>query len=87
MDAMVDKAELTETTGDDIKRPTRAEAEAAVRTLISWAGDDPARGLFDGIMNAHRIMRKIERAGMDRIDLCPTVRLDADLIVIKPHGA
>ncbi len=29
-------------------RPTRAEAEAAVRTLLSWAGDDPAReGLRD----------------------------------------
>ncbi|WP_108472206.1 GTP cyclohydrolase I FolE [Rhodanobacter thiooxydans] len=24
-------------------QPTRAEAEAAVRTLIRWAGDDPAR--------------------------------------------
>lgn len=24
-------------------RPTRAEAEAAVRTLIRWAGDEPAR--------------------------------------------
>ena len=29
-------------------RPTRAEAEAAVRTLIEWAGDDPTReGLLD----------------------------------------
>jgi GTP cyclohydrolase IA len=29
-------------------RPTRIEAEAAVRTLIRWAGDDPAReGLRD----------------------------------------
>ncbi len=29
-------------------RPTREEAEAAVRTLIEWAGDDPAReGLLD----------------------------------------
>ena len=29
-------------------RPTRAEAESAVRTLIRWAGDDPAReGLID----------------------------------------
>ena len=29
-------------------RPRRAEAEAAVRTLIRWAGDDPAReGLLD----------------------------------------
>lgn len=29
-------------------RPTRAEAEQAVRTLIAWAGDDPTReGLLD----------------------------------------
>ncbi len=29
-------------------RPSRAEAEAAVRTLIRWAGDNPAReGLID----------------------------------------
>jgi GTP cyclohydrolase IA len=30
------------------ERPSRAEAEAAVRTLLRWAGDDPAReGLRD----------------------------------------
>ncbi len=29
------------------------------------AGDDPARGVFDGIMGMHRLLRKIERAGMD----------------------
>lgn len=30
------------------RRPTKAEAEAAVRTLISWAGDNPNReGLLD----------------------------------------
>ena len=29
-------------------RPTREEAEAAVRTLIAWAGDDPSReGVLD----------------------------------------
>jgi GTP cyclohydrolase I len=29
-------------------RPSRAEAEAAVRTLLRWAGDDPSReGLLD----------------------------------------
>ena len=29
-------------------KPTREEAEAAVRTLIRWAGDDPTReGLLD----------------------------------------
>ncbi|RYE10372.1 MAG: GTP cyclohydrolase I FolE [Hyphomicrobiales bacterium] len=31
-----------------LARPTREEAEAAVRTLIAWAGDDPTReGLLD----------------------------------------
>mgnify|MGYP003351095804 FL=1 len=31
-----------------VRRPSREEAEAAVRTLIAWAGDDPSReGLID----------------------------------------
>lgn len=31
-----------------VKKPSREEAEAAVRTLIAWAGDNPAReGLLD----------------------------------------
>ena len=29
------------------------------------AGDNPAKGLMDGLMNAHGVLRKIERAGMD----------------------
>jgi 3-hydroxyacyl-CoA dehydrogenase/enoyl-CoA hydratase/3-hydroxybutyryl-CoA epimerase len=29
------------------------------------AGDDPAKGLFDGIMRMHALLRKFERAGMD----------------------
>ena len=33
---------------DDKSRPSREEAEEAVRTLLRWAGDDPAReGLID----------------------------------------
>ncbi|MEO1283598.1 MAG: 3-hydroxyacyl-CoA dehydrogenase NAD-binding domain-containing protein [Pseudomonadota bacterium] len=36
-----------------------------IAKMKELAGDDPAKGLFDGLMNAHRIMRKIERAGMD----------------------
>ena len=36
-----------------------------IARMKEMAGDNPAQGLFDGIMNAHRIMRKIERAGMD----------------------
>lgn len=48
MDQRVDKA-----TGDGgrrspVDRPSREEAEAAVRTLIAWTGDDPDReGLLD----------------------------------------
>jgi GTP cyclohydrolase I len=39
-------------------RPSRAEAEAAVRTLIAWAGDDPAReGLLD---TPRRVVRAYE---------------------------
>ena len=33
--------------GPDIEKPSRAEAEEAVRTLIAWAGDDPDR---EGLM-------------------------------------
>ena len=33
---------------EPVKRPTREEAMAAVRTLIAWAGDDPRReGVID----------------------------------------
>ena len=41
------------------KQPTRAEAEAAVRTLIRWAGDDPAReGLLDTPARVARAYRE-----------------------------
>ena len=43
---------------EDTKRPSRAEAEAAVQTLIRWAGDDPAReGLLD---TPARVVRSFE---------------------------
>jgi GTP cyclohydrolase IA len=33
---------------ESVRRPTREEAEEAVRTLLRWAGDDPGReGLID----------------------------------------
>ncbi|MHA1524835.1 MAG: GTP cyclohydrolase I FolE [Alphaproteobacteria bacterium] len=42
------------------ERPSRAQAEEAVRTLIAWAGDDPARaGLVDTpgrVLNAYTEM-------------------------------
>jgi len=34
-------------------------------TIRAEAGDSPAQGLFDFTMNGHRILRKLERAGMD----------------------
>lgn len=44
MDAIADKI----SSDDEQVRPSREEAEAAVRTLIAWAGDDPTReGLAD----------------------------------------
>lgn len=47
MDASV-KPRLPATAAATIRRPSREEAEAAVRTLIAWAGDDPDReGLLD----------------------------------------
>jgi len=43
---------------DAAKRPSRDEAEQAVRTLIRWAGDDPAReGLLD---TPSRVVRAYE---------------------------
>ncbi|WP_029356361.1 GTP cyclohydrolase I FolE [Bosea sp. 117] len=41
-----------------VKRPSQEEAEAAVRTLIAWAGDDPDReGLLD---TPQRVVRAYE---------------------------
>jgi GTP cyclohydrolase I len=46
-------------------RPTREEAEAAVRTLLLWAGDDPAREGLTGTPD--RVVRSYEEffAGYD----------------------
>ena len=46
--AVAPTAETLPSPALDEPRPSRAEAEAAVRTLIRWAGDNPAReGLLD----------------------------------------
>jgi GTP cyclohydrolase I len=52
-------------------RPTRAQAEEAVRTLIRWAGDDPRReGLAD---TPARVVRSYEEFfagyGLDAVDI------------------
>ncbi len=44
----IDTLALIEAEAHPIERPTTVEAEEAVRTLLRWAGDDPAReGLVD----------------------------------------
>ena len=41
-----------------MRRPTRQEAEEAVRTLLSWAGDDPSR---EGLLGTpDRVVRSYE---------------------------
>jgi len=49
----------------DLQRPSREEAEEAVRTLIRWAGDDPTREGLVGTPN--RVIRAYEEffAGYD----------------------
>jgi GTP cyclohydrolase I len=41
-----------------VKRPSQEEAEAAVRTLLAWAGDDPAR---EGLLETPRRVAKAFR--------------------------
>ncbi len=49
---------MTKTSGKKIARPSQKQAEDAVRTLISWAGDNPNReGLIETpkrVVNAYR---------------------------------
>lgn len=57
---------LAEPTCSPYLRPTRSEAEAAVRTLIGWAGDDPRR---EGLRaTPDRVVRAYEEwfAGYDQ---------------------
>ena len=59
------KRRLKKSTGNKVERPTRAQAEEAVRTLIRWAGDDPDR---EGLLGTPaRVVRAYEEwfAGYD----------------------
>jgi GTP cyclohydrolase I len=59
------KSSTITTTPAEQGRPSRAEAERAVRTLLQWAGDDPGReGLLD---TPKRVARAFEEwfAGYD----------------------
>lgn len=56
MDAITPKDQIVR--AEPVKRPSREEAEEAVRTLLAWAGDDPQReGLIDTpkrVVNAYK---------------------------------
>ncbi|MGI9407221.1 MAG: GTP cyclohydrolase I FolE [Hyphomicrobiaceae bacterium] len=54
--------------GPDIKRPSPREAEAAVRTLIAWAGDDPDR---EGLHDTPKRVAKAYREFFAGYDECP----------------
>jgi GTP cyclohydrolase IA len=67
MDAIAPVARMTAVDDGGVlhSRPSRAEAEAAVRTLLRWAGDDPTReGLLD---TPKRVVKSYEEffAGYD----------------------
>jgi GTP cyclohydrolase I len=48
MDVLTKPIAVIAPASQPVLRPTREEAEAAVRTLIAWAGDDPTReGLLE----------------------------------------
>jgi GTP cyclohydrolase I len=48
MDAIIKVLQSAAAKQDNTRRPTQEEAEAAVRTLLLWAGDNPDReGLLD----------------------------------------
>lgn len=70
MDAMVKKFPLGPTIGKgpNLPKPTRVEAEAAVRTLIAWAGDDPSR---EGLLETPRRVTDAYREFFAGYEECP----------------
>ncbi|MBN9306275.1 MAG: GTP cyclohydrolase I FolE [Devosia sp. 67-54] len=58
MDASAKPTAATPSSLKPFARPTREEAEAAVRTLIAWAGDDPTR---EGLLDTPRRVTKAYR--------------------------
>ncbi|HVY52175.1 MAG TPA: GTP cyclohydrolase I FolE [Devosia sp.] len=65
MDVSAKPASVKALSPKPLLRPSREEAEAAVRTLIAWAGDDPSR---EGLLDTPRRVTKAYReffAGYD----------------------
>jgi GTP cyclohydrolase I len=64
MDAIVTHA----TAFPALEHPTQQEAEAAVRTLIRWAGDDPSR---EGLLDTPKRVAKAYRELFAGYDMAP----------------
>lgn len=71
MDAIIKKLPLDISAAPrdaQVKRPSQAEAEAAVRTLIAWAGDDPNR---EGLIDTPKRVVKAYEEFFSGYDECP----------------
>jgi GTP cyclohydrolase I len=64
---------LTPVEANGHERPSQAEAEDAVRTLIRWAGDDPTR---EGLLDTPRRVTKSYRELFAGYDECPRKYLE-----------
>jgi 3-hydroxyacyl-CoA dehydrogenase/enoyl-CoA hydratase/3-hydroxybutyryl-CoA epimerase len=71
LDACVDKALADDAVKGIIITSGKKDSFAGgmdlniIAKMKASAGDNPAKGLMDGLMKSHAILRKIERAGMD----------------------
>ena len=72
-----------------VDRPSREEAEAAIRTLLRWAGDDPDR---EGLRDTPARVAKAYREMFGGYDKCPAEELGRtfeevagydDLVLVK----
>jgi len=86
MDAIVDKTVIRPADGQTAttpRRPTRQEAEAAVRTLIQWAGDDPAR---EGLIDTPKRVAKAWREMFQGYDQSAAEELDTVFEEVGGYG-
>ena len=71
LDALIDEALADEAVKGIVLTSGKAGSFAGgmdlnvIAKMREDGGDDPASSIFDGIMQIHTILRKIERAGMD----------------------
>jgi len=90
MDAFINKAAVPSSqSGKTVERPSQAEVEAAVRTLIRWTGDDPDR---EGLLDTPKRVAKAYREMFGGYDRSPAEELGRtfeevagydDLVVVK----